>query len=225
MSRMSKAGGSNQMMVMVGNNSSKMVHRLATSHPGKIGWLMGPSGWHKPQAHIPYALDNDAYTCFTKGIPWDYCSWIKMLGKAKVSGIAPLWALVPDVVGNRQSTLDSWEKHASTVKEFGWLTAFAVQDGMSPADVPSDADVVFVGGTTRWKWRNLPVWFKHFPRVHVGRVRQRMLLRCEQLGAESCDGTGWFRESMNGRPARFLEAYIDGSMGRNLELPLVYADE
>lgn len=84
--------------------------------------------------------------------------------------------------------------------------AFAAQDGMTPADVPSDADVVFVGGSTSWKWANLRMWTDNFPRVHVGRVNSRRLLeQAEQAGAESCDGTGWFRDPE--RTAE-LEAYL-----------------
>ena len=54
--------------------------------------------------------------------------------------------------------------------------------------------VVFVGGTTAWKWKTLRTWTENFPRVHVGRVNtDRMLWMAHECGAESCDGTGWFR--------------------------------
>ena len=89
---------------------------------------------------------------------------------------------------------------------FGCPLAFAAQDGMTPADVPNNADVVFIGGTTSWKWRNLLSWTVAFPRVHVGRVNSRRLLeQAETAGAESCDGTGWFRDPT--RTAE-LEAYL-----------------
>jgi hypothetical protein len=50
-------------------------------------------------------------------------------------------------------------------------------------------------------WSTGREWTKHFPRVHVGRVNSRRLLeQAESAGAESCDGTGWFRD-----PTRTLE--------------------
>jgi hypothetical protein len=87
------------------------------------------------------------------------------------------------------------------MQAFGVKMALAVQDGMTAADVPAEADVVFIGGSTSWKWRSLPEWTAAFPRVHVGRVNSlRLLLMAENAGAESCDGTGWFRD-----PTRLAE--------------------
>ena len=102
---------------------------------------------------------------------------------------------MPDVVADREATIAKWAQYLPVVKSHGFLAAFAVQDGMTVADVPSDADVVFVGGTKAWKWATVEMWVKSFPRVHVGRVNGRKSLWiCENLGAESVDGTGWFRD-------------------------------
>lgn len=101
---------------------------------------------------------------------------------------------MPDVVANRDETIKSWWKHYSKVHAFCPRLAFVVQDGMSTSDVPENADLVFVGGTTEWKWSTLRMWCAEFPRVHVGRVNtERMLWMAHNCGAESCDGTGWFR--------------------------------
>jgi hypothetical protein len=66
---------------------------------------------------------------------------------------------------------------------------------MTPADVRQLApDVVFVGGSTEWKWETAEMWCREFPRVHVGRVNSpRRLYELESWGCESCDGTGWNR--------------------------------
>jgi hypothetical protein len=105
-----------------------------------------------------------------------------------------MWVVVPDSIGDRDETLRLWDIHAAALQAFGVPLAMAVQDGMSPADVPKEASIVFVGGSTSWKWRNLPMWTESFSRVHVGRVNSlRLLLMAEKSGAESCDGTGWFR--------------------------------
>jgi hypothetical protein len=81
---------------------------------------------------------------------------------------------------------------------------------MTPQDVPSDADVIFVGGSTDWKRRTMSMWCEVFDRVHVGRINtERWLWECDEAGAESCDGTGWFR----GRQAQLdgLLSYLSRS--------------
>ena len=105
-----------------------------------------------------------------------------------------LWIAVPDVVANREETIKSWWRHYEKVATFCPRLAFVVQDGMVAADVPENATVIFVGGTTEWKWKSLRTWTENFPRVHVGRVNtDRLLWQAHDCGAESCDGTGWFR--------------------------------
>jgi len=183
------------MLVMVSNNTKHTVFEWAESY-GHVGHLFSPDGWRKPRG-IPYALDNGRYPCWSSGKEWSLENWAKMLQAAKDSEQQPLWALVPDVVADRKQTLLWWDDYAKVVtnpKRFGFKTAFAVQDGMTERDVPESADVVFVGGTTEWKWANLHRWTDNFPRVHVGRVNGwRGLWTCYHAGVESCDGTGWFR--------------------------------
>ncbi len=72
----------------------------------------------------------------------------------------------------------------------------AVQDGMTAELVRRHADpaVIFVGGSTRFKYGTLGHWCGHFLRVHVGRVNShRRLWECQRAGAESVDGTGLMR--------------------------------
>lgn len=196
------------MMVLCSNDSSIAFHAMARD--GKLGWLMGPASWKRPRRSLPYALDNDAFGAWKNGTPWDEKAWLAMLEKAKNSQIEPLWALVPDVVANREATLENWTKYVGIVKSHGFTPAFAAQDGMTIEDVPEDAVVVFIGGTTQWKWRTLPMWVRSFPRVHLGRcgTSRWKLERLESLGVESCDGSGWFRATANGREARQLRAYL-----------------
>lgn len=206
------------MMVMVSNNSSQLTKSLAKAYPGKIGWLQGPTYWKQPQDNIPYALDNDAFIAWSNNHPWDESKWFSMINRVAQLARPPLWALVPDEVSNREATLVKWFRYYPIVHELGVMTAFAVQNGMTPSDVPKEADLVFVGGTTTWKWHTAAMWCKEFPRVHIGRVRKTKLLRCVQLGAESCDGSGWFRDSQNGNPAQYLKAYVEGFIRPHPEL-------
>lgn len=195
---------------MVSNDSGHWFAGLCREFPDRLGWLMGPTWWKNPRRDISFALDNDAFQSYHNGTPYDYAAWGKFLKRVSETGLEPLWAAVPDVVADRQKTLEQWAMFNCVVSgDFGWQTALVVQDGMTMIDVERcQPDVVFVGGTTEWKWQTAHVWCQNFPRVHIGRVRSRRLSYCEQIGAESCDGSGWFRESYRGRPARQLEGWL-----------------
>jgi hypothetical protein len=201
---------------MPGDNTGINVGWLAGRYPGQVGHLYSPRPRRNPSGpfeYLPFALDNGS---FAGGESWDQSRWLALLDWAKLSGFRPLWALVPDVVGDRSGTLRRWNSYAPRLSEYGWPLGFAVQDGMTPNDVPSQATVVFVGGSTRWKWRSLQTWCKEFRRVHVGRVNSyRRLWECHDAGAESCDGTGWFRgDHGSGRPWHGLLAYFEEATGR-----------
>lgn len=182
------------MRVMPSNNSKSIVHYWAGRYPGALGHLYGPGGFRGPYPWLPFALDNGAFGAFTAGTPWESSVWTDLMDRAAACGASPLWALVPDVVGDRDGTLRAWERWSPVARGYGWPLAFAVQDGMTKGDVPDDADVLFVGGSTRWKRRTMHQWARDFPRVHIGRINtEKWLWRCVEIGAESCDGTGWFR--------------------------------
>ena len=208
------------MIVMMANNTGIRIGYMAGRFPGRVGHLFGPSGWRPPVEFMPYALDNDR---FAKGSNWSEVSWLKMLNRTKLCEQKPRWLIVPDVVGDRESTLSEWRKYFPIAKDYGWPLAFAVQDGMTARDVPVDATVVFIGGSTAWKWTTVRSWCRDFPRVHVGRVNEyRRLWECEDYGAESCDGTGL---GMRGdqRQLRGVMAYFEESCGlkpRTVQLKL-----
>lgn len=182
------------MIVMPANWSKNIVHYWAGRFSGYLGHLYSPGAQRGPYQWLPYALDNGRYSAWDKGIEWDGAAYSRLLQWAKASFQNPRWILVPDVVADREATLKEWDHWKPILTPFRWPLAFAVQDGMAPDDVPAEASVIFVGGTTEWKWRTVRRWCSSFPRVHVGRVNGYNKLRlCESLGAESCDGTGWTR--------------------------------
>lgn len=198
------------MIVMPSNNSSMHLGWLAGRYPGRIGWLLSPRGWRRPHRWMRFAGDNDAFRAHILNVPWDEEAYLKMLASIVLCGMAPLWLLVPDVVADRDATIARWNEWAPRLRQYGWPLAFAVQDGMTQADVPADAEVVFVGGTTEWKWATVWEWCSNNARVHVGRVNSyRLLWNCDDAGAESCDGTGWFRG--NQEQLAGLERYLEES--------------
>lgn len=200
------------MMLIVGQ-SNRIWHYWAGKYPGSVGVLIGPS--YKSKVPIdkwmPLALDNDAFTAWRDKKPWSEAAWREMVAFIRLRGKKPIWAAVPDVVADREATLKNWKRYSGVIKAIGWPTAFCVQDGMKPRDVPKEADVVFVGGTDRWKFPNLKTWTENFPRVHCARVNsQEMIEACERLGCESVDGTGWFRDPSRSDKVPMLERFIEG---------------
>lgn len=181
-------------MVMPANNRGIVVGYLAGRFEGRIGHLYSPGALSSLVDFVPFALDNGRFPCWESGREWSEADYLALLERVIAQGGTPRWCLVPDVVGDRDGTLREWDVWHPRLQPYGWPMAFAVQDGMAAADVPDEADVVFVGGSTAWKWRTLRDWCDAFERVHVGRVNTNgKLWECHEAGAESCDGTGWFR--------------------------------
>ena len=176
------------MLVMPTNGSYPWLHYWAGRAPGSVGHLYSPGGQRGPYPWLPFALDNGAFTGF------DEREWFALLRWTCLCGSRPLWAAVPDVVGDAAATSERWQRYAGEVARFKYPTAFVVQDGHQVVDVPPTAAVVFVGGSTEWKRQTITYWCDHFPRVHVGRINTYRWLRyCADAGAESCDGTGFGR--------------------------------
>jgi hypothetical protein len=212
---------------MIANNTGIVAGHLAGKYPSNIGHLYSPGGQKGPWEWMPYALDNGAFPAFTSGKRWEEKPWLQMLEWSKTSGQKPLWVLVPDVVGNKKETLVQWKRHSAKAKTLNSPLAFAAQDGMVPKDVPKNAEVVFLGGSTEWKRKNIYSWCKYFPRVHVGRINTyRWLLHCEKAGAESVDGTGWFRGDQHqfGDLVLWLQE-VNGEKRRNENLVLSGMEE
>lgn len=197
------------------------AHRLSENHPGRIGLMIGPSRL-RPTKGLPVVLDNDRFSVWSKGKSWDEGAFWKMLDTVQATD-SPLWVVVPDVVGDACATFREWDAYAGRLRSRGLPLALAVQDGMTPDAVRrnTDPDVVFVGGTTRWKRHSLWNWCHEFPRVHVGRVNyERWLWDAQRSGAESTDGTGWFRGDqvqLRGM-LRYLERSDAGLNAAQLEL-------
>jgi hypothetical protein len=201
---------------MPGNDRGCWWGYLAGKFPGRIGSLISPGRWKSPVPFADYAIDNGAFTGFNEK------EFLGLIEKAKRCK-PPIWILVPDEVGSRKNTLALWDTWEPILKQLGWPLAMAMQDGMNPDDFRGE--VAFIGGSTAWKWRNLSMW-KDVPRFHVGRVNtERHLWQAHEAGAESCDGTGWFRDVHEELPGlmRYLEQSTNGKRKLHPELELNYA--
>lgn len=204
-------------MVMPANSGKAIVHYWAGRYPGLVGHLYSPDGWRGPFPWLPYGLDNGAFPAYTKGVPWNADAFRALVSRAAAVEQSPLWVVVPDVVGDARETLRMWDEWAPRLRHYGWPLALALQDGMTPADAQAAGpDVLFLGGTTRWKRQQLgrlDGWRSASERIHVGRINTaRWLWRCVEAGVESVDGTGWFRGDpvQTAGLATFLELYAAG---------------
>ena len=201
------------MIVMVSNQTGSALADIGRRHPGRLGHLYSPGGLEKAPKAQPdwvggrYALDNGRFRLLN-GEEWSERDFLSMVDLAAERGLSPRFLTVPDLPGSHERTLDEWESWAPRLSAYGWPLAFVAQDGCDPGDVPHSADVVFLGGTTEWKWRSLEPFCASFQRVHVGRVNAyRRLIRCDRLGVESVDGTGWFHD--NPRQLQGLRRYLE----------------
>ena len=192
------------MIVMPANATGWLWHSMARE-TGRIGHLFSPGAQRGPFPWFPYALDNGAFSCWDmRANCFDHDKWAskeeewrKLLIWAQFQDCKARWAIVPDVIGDGQATIQQWSKYAPTVQAANIPLSVAVQDGMTRDDVRSlfpRPDVIAVGGTTEWKWATVEMWARSFPRVHVLRCNSpQKLYELEAMGVESCDGTGWNR--------------------------------
>lgn len=171
------------------------MRRIRACFPGMLQSLFPPGGWSTPE--MPYALDNGAFGAYRSGRPWDEKAFLALCDRAAAHSVPPRWVAVPDVVGDWPATLANWRRWAPRLRAlYGWDLALCVQDGATPEAVRDGADpeLLFVGGTTTFKWCTFRRWCGHVRRVHVGRVnRVEWALDCWRAGVESIDGTGWMR--------------------------------
>ena len=170
---------------------------------------------------IRYAVDNGAYYCWTRKLEWDELKFRKMLDRVDTFDRRPDFGVVPDIVAGGMASLEfslSWVGRLPA----GYPWYLAVQDGMGEADVQPvlrQFGGIFVGGTSEWKMRSLPIWARaakqNGKKLHVGRVNslQRAFVVAQVFRADSFDGTNWNRLWNNvKKPARVNLDSAQGSL-------------
>jgi hypothetical protein len=196
------------MIVMPANSTGWFWHCLARE-TGKIGHLYSPGAQRGPWPWFPFAFDNGAFSCWDRKTnqfdesKWKSIEpqWEAMIRWAAPSVQRPRWAIVPDIPGNGEATLERFRKYVQRVVDAEILPAIAVQDGMTVEMVkqlrPAPA-VIAIGGSDEFKWSTVEAWASSFKRVHLLRCNSPTKLEyLENLGIESCDGTGWNRGNRN----------------------------
>lgn len=200
-------------------NIVRLAKQLDARWPGRAGVLNTAGTGPTPPGELSHALDNGRYASWAHGKPWSEHAFCVSLRWCERQPTPLSWVAVPDVVLDGAATLKEWDVWAGKLKaDWGFPLALCVQNGMAPADLgrlDPYPDVVFIGGTTSWKWRTLRLWTASHPRIHVGRVNsERLLWMAHRAGVESTDGTGWSRtgtESLEKVRLRGLVRYLDRS--------------
>ena len=143
----------------------------------------------------PFALDNGAWSAFVKGKPFDAHAYRWAIGRI---GAQAAWTVIPDVVGDAAATLSLADQWWPELLHLPLM--LAVQDGME-GSLPKikqwlDRGLtgLFVGGSTEWKIRTIPLWCSLAQAsgalCHVARVNSvRRLKLCLDSGAHSIDGS------------------------------------
>ncbi|HTI78932.1 MAG TPA: hypothetical protein VL614_00625 [Acetobacteraceae bacterium] len=135
-----------------------------------------------------WAADTGCYTgTYDEGL------YLEFLRRRHYAASTCLFAPAPDVVGDPVATWRLSEPVLAKIRDAGFRAALVAQDGLR--DPPWDAfDVLFIGGTTRFKLshqaRELVAGaLARGKGVHMGRVNSEVRLRTAAMwGCASADG-------------------------------------
>lgn len=141
-----------------------------------------------------FCMDNGAFAKFeSKG-------FLSLLEKHEPRKHLCRFVAAPDVVGSARRTIECFNHWYPIMSE--WPVAFVCQDGMENFDIPWNCiSAVFIGGSTEWKMSKHAAAIVKASGVigkwcHIGRVNTPGRYEYFQdLGADSCDGTGLARYS------------------------------
>ena len=183
-------GGHGRDMMYLSPLTRRMMERR---HP-RIGAIVTPDSHRILPDWITWAADNG---CYAQGDRFDLARYLRWLERPEWSRERCLFAVAPDVVGDAQAT---WARSAPVLPQLrqrGYRAALVAQDGFDPGATDWAAfDVLFIGGTTKWKCSEAAFSAIAAARargqwVHVGRVNGEARLRAfAAAGAQSADGTG-----------------------------------
>jgi hypothetical protein len=180
--------------------------------------ISSPSSMRKYYHQTFCALDNGAYSAWTKGYGFDEYLFLKQLSMCIQKKLKLDFVVSPDIVaGGVESVYFSIDWARRLV---GHPLYFAVQDGMQPEHVNPTLHMfkgIFIGGTLKWKLETGQMWVEwahsHQKPCHIGRVGTFENLRwAKQIGADSVDSTTFTRndtmhiiEHFNNHQDLFLE--------------------
>lgn len=190
------------MKVYVGQTRSrKLIAELS-----RLGFGEMTQPYEYPPRRLPWALDNGAFADHRKGRPVNVERLLTVARKASARQ-RPDFVVAPDVIAGGRSSLRLSLRWRDAIADLGLPVALVVQDGMSRKDVEPHLDkfdVLFVGGTLKWKIRTGASWATLARELgkscHVGRVGTRKrVMWSKRIGANSIDSCLplWSREKLD----------------------------
>lgn len=162
-----------------------------------LGEMTQPSEWPPRRTVNGWASDNEVFAKWKAGKPfdderhWDFLQelhqairvrgWWEVSrhvgGVGRVDALPPDFAVLPDVVADGEASLRKSLEWLPWMECLGVPLALVVQDGMTASDVEAvlpDVDVIFIGGSSDWKWATGPAWAllaaQWDKQLHIGRV-------------------------------------------------------
>jgi len=144
-----------KLPIVMPSNNPETAFILNQEFPNRLGVLFTPGTTLEPM-DLQYVLDNGRFSARKEGTKWSEKKFMEMLDEAKKLHYDPIWLVVPDVVGDSRKTLEEWNIWYDKLIQYGWKLAIAVQNGMTVDDIlqlQNKPDVIFVGGSTDWKWK------------------------------------------------------------------------
>lgn len=136
-----------------------------------------------------FAMDNGAFSKF------ETAGFLKMIEKHEPRRDLCRFLAAPDVVGSAIRTLECFRYWQPRLLK--WPVALVCQDGQELLPIPwENVSAIFIGGSTDWKLSKHAAAIVKTSKVigkwcHVGRINTPGRLEYfEDLGADSCDGTG-----------------------------------
>jgi hypothetical protein len=157
----------------------------------RLGFILTPDRWGQDVPDdAAIAADN---ACFSSPDRYSDERYLRFLGRLPVGRC--LFATAPDVVGDHAATVERSLPMLRRIREAGFPAAFCAQDGWAEETTPwGDFDVLFIGGTTDFKFRGgrLAVYAakRRGKRTHMGRVNSlARLAAASAIGCDSSDGT------------------------------------
>jgi len=191
------------MLIYTGNSSGRALEEVKRLGMG-IMICTTPSGSvDKEWKGLPLALDNGAFSCWNRGLPFMSDVFRNQIVAVHKNGLSLNFMVCPDLIGRGKKSLDFSMKWARGELLSCGRLALAVQDGMTPAMVdernPEEYfNTIFVGGTKEWKWNNAGDWVEYAHskglKCHIGRCGTLdKMLYAHDIGADSVDSTNFTR--------------------------------
>ena len=173
------------MKFLIDGSSVRLKERRIQANKLIAGQLLTPLTGYKLCEKV-FGIDNGAFS----GL--DLPGFTRLLKRYYDRREDCLFVAIPDKVGDHKTTFSMWDEYQQLAD--GYKKAFVIQDGFE--EWPSNADAIFVGGSTKFKDsfecdKIVESALRNNMHVHIGRVNSfNRFMRFHKLGAHTCDGSG-----------------------------------